>query len=67
MLRMHYCEAYDAARLRRYGALMPTNNWMRDDELGGLSQLAPSDDGSSVFGWLSPKASPDPRMHTARG
>merc|ERR1712032_142585 len=30
---MHYCEAADAP-LR--GRSMPTNNWMRDDRLGGL-------------------------------
>lgn len=36
ILQMRYCKAYDTSLKNTY---MPTNNWMRDDRLGGLEQL----------------------------
>lgn len=36
ILQMRYCKAYDTSLNNTY---MPTNNWMRDDRLGGLVQL----------------------------
>lgn len=36
VLHMRYCAAYDPSLENLY---MPTNNWLRDDRLGGLMQL----------------------------
>ncbi len=36
VLKGRYCQAYDTTLLE---GIMPTGNWMRDDCLGGLSQL----------------------------
>lgn len=54
ILQMRYCKAYDTSLNNTY---MPTNNWMRDDRLGGLEQLQNLSYGTgpvftSVFGGL---------------
>ncbi|EDQ84193.1 uncharacterized protein MONBRDRAFT_30494 [Monosiga brevicollis MX1] len=36
VLQMRYCQPYDASLLNQY---MPTNNWFRDDRMGGYDQL----------------------------
>lgn len=43
VLHMHYCEVYDSKLQPATGGKggIPTNNWMRDDCLGGSSQVAP--------------------------
>jgi hypothetical protein len=48
--QMHYIDAFDAEQLRR--GLMPTNNWMRDENMGGLLQLSQSADQPDIFAWL---------------
>ncbi|MFI4910169.1 MAG: hypothetical protein ACIAQZ_00735 [Sedimentisphaeraceae bacterium JB056] len=38
MLKGHYCSAFDKNRPLN---IIPTNNWTRDDRLGGINQLGP--------------------------
>lgn len=38
ILKGRYCAAFDQAL---HGELLPTANWMRDDRLGGITQLRP--------------------------
>ena len=45
VLQMHYCTAYDAKLQPPGRGGIPTNNWMRDDCLGGSRQLKPVFDG----------------------
>ena len=41
VLHMHYCAAYDSTLQPPGKGGIPTNNWMRDDCLGGDAQLKP--------------------------
>ena len=50
VLHTHYCEAWDSHLNNSY---MPTNNWMRDDNLGGLAQLGSNSGFNAIFRWLS--------------